>query len=84
MDTSRTLYVTVECVNGVGLVAEKRSNGVKVLLGSPDTSGVNLDILGQSDNRFPAKHSFQSRTDEVRLRWSGFLPTDNIDFYKVN
>ena len=82
-DTSRPMFVTIRCVNNVGLTTERRSDGVQILLSPPDTSNVVLDILGTSGSQFEVKDFYHGRTDELSVRWSGFRTADKIKYYQV-
>ncbi|XP_062579853.1 uncharacterized protein LOC134241846 [Saccostrea cucullata] len=80
----KTIYTSLRCENNAGLLSSKSSNGVKISNQPPSVTSAVVESVPQSVTEYQARASYQSVTDNIRLRWTGFTDHIGVEQYKVS
>ncbi len=77
------VYVTVRCQNKAGLLNQKSSDGVAILISGPSVESASINIATPSETRYGTVNYVQSITTESLLSISGFYDPIGVDYYQV-
>lgn len=79
----KTIYSTLRCENNAGLLSYMSSNGVKISHDAPVVTSAVVESMPLSVTEYKARTNYQSVTDRIRLKWTGFNDHIGIQQYKV-
>ncbi|KAK3612504.1 hypothetical protein CHS0354_024474, partial [Potamilus streckersoni] len=79
----KTIYMTVRCENGAGLVTSRSSDGVRIVLSAPSANDLEISIMGISKSVYLPRDLFHGDASAVRIRWSGFRNDLGIEMCEV-
>jgi len=79
----KIVYSSIRCENNAGLQNVKSSDGVIISRNAPDISNVDLRYIDLSETEYNAFLGFQSVTNQIRLKWTGFTDLIGIEGYTV-
>lgn len=79
----KTIYSTLRCENNAGLLSSMSSNGVKISHDAPVVTNAVVESMPLSVTEYKAQTNYQSVTDRIRLKWTGFSDHIGIQQYKV-
>nr|XP_034301655.1 uncharacterized protein LOC105322112 [Crassostrea gigas] len=79
----KTIYSTLRCENNAGLLSSMSSNGVKISHDAPVVTNAVVESMALSVTEYKARTNYQSVTDRIRLKWTGFSDHIGIQQYKV-
>ena len=81
--SSKTIYVTVRCINKAGLVATGSSDGVSIVRDRQTSESLVIETFGHSPSHYPVFSNFHGTAEQFRIRLSGFAGDHQIKKYKV-
>lgn len=79
-----TVFATVRCENGAGLIGTMSSDGVKILQYPPSVDSVILHLMTTSLTQFLPRGFYHGNSSEIKFRWTGFGAQDTVDSFEVN
>ncbi len=77
------MYVTVRCQNKAGLVTEKSSNGVVVLISGPSNLSAVLRVLPLNVSHYATRDTTQFMTNTSLVAIEGFYDPVGVTSYQV-
>lgn len=79
----RRVFVTIRCQNKAGLQAIASSDGVIISKEAASTSLAYITPTLLSVSEYSPRNNYQSVSDKVTLKWTGFSGAIGIEKYKV-
>lgn len=79
----KTIYSTLRCENNAGLLSSMSSDGVKISHDPPLVTSAVVKSVPVLVTEYKARTNYQSVTDRIRLKWTGFTDHIGIQQYKV-
>lgn len=79
-----TIYTTLTCENHAGLSSVMSSDGVKISNQPPSVAAAVVETLPMSITEYYPRDSYQGVTDNIRLKWTGFVDNIGVERYKVD